>query len=284
VYAALHLPPRRAVVVTAAGIAAIAVGTFTTGQGLGSFGGNAGALVGFGLAGYSRRQHRDRLTQTEQLLAQTRRANTEQARAAALDERSRIAREIHDVLAHSLGALAVQLNAADALLSDGQDPGRAQAHVSRARRLAVDGLTETRRAVGALRGDSLPLPELLNATLAEHQADAGSTARLDVCGAVRDLPPDVSLAAYRTAQEAISNARKHAPGAPLTLTLDYQPDELVLTITDTPPAGVPPPDRLAATGGGYGLTGLAERAQLLGGSLHAGPDAQGWTVTMKLPT
>jgi signal transduction histidine kinase len=102
------------------------------------------------------------------------------------------------------------------------------------------------------------------------------------------LPADAAQAAYRTAQEAISNARKHAPHAAVTLNLDYRDDATLLTVTDTPPTTttteVPEPaGALAGTGGGYGLTGLRERAELLGGTLRAGPDGTAWTVQLRLP-
>jgi signal transduction histidine kinase len=115
-----------------------------------------------------------------------------------------------------------------------------------------------------------------------------------VSGVERSLAPDAALATLRTAQEAISNARKHAPGAALTVGLTYADDATLLTVTDTLPPGpvlrrpeAPEPSTattdLAATGAGYGLTGLRERAELLGGSLHAGPDGSGWTVRLHLP-
>ena len=171
------------------------------------------ALAAALLLGLNRRQYLARTEQAHQLLAESQRARHEQARAAALDERARIAREIHDLLAHSLGALAVQLDVTEALLADGADPALVQTRLHRARGLAVDGLTEARRAVAALRGDTPPLPQLLDGLLQQYRADGGVARRLQVSGAERSLPPDASLAALRTAQEAISNARKHAPGA-----------------------------------------------------------------------
>jgi signal transduction histidine kinase len=229
-----------------------------------------------------------RVEQGDLLLAEAERARREQARAAALEERTRIAREIHDVLAHSLGALAVQLDVTEALLDDGADTTVLRAHVARARRLAVDGLTEARRAVTALREDTPPLPVLLDGLIAQYRADSGAPARLRVTGAPRALPPDAALATLRTAQEAISNTRKHAPHAAVTVDLAFQDDAATLTVTDTPPPSDQPattlgPAPLARTGGGYGLTGLRERAELLGGTLRAGPDGTAWTVRLRLP-
>ncbi len=282
--AAFTLPSVGAVGLVVAGIAALAVGTFAVGNSLSPFAGYGGALAGITLAGFNRRQYRARFEQAELLLVQTRRAQQEQARAATLGERARIAREIHDVLAHSLGALAVQLDAADALLTDDRDPARAHRHVRRARRLAVDGLGETRRAIAALRGETAPLPDLLTGLAGDYQADIRAPAQVTVRGVPRELAPDMALTAYRTAQEALTNARKHAPGAPMTIELDYRPDDLVLTITDHPATAVPPAvTSLADTGGGYGLAGLRERAELIGGTLTCGPTPTGWAVRLRLP-
>jgi signal transduction histidine kinase len=126
----------------------------------------AAALLG----GASRRQYQDRAAQAEQLLAERMRADAERDRAAALAERNRIGREVHDVLAHSLGALSVQLDAADALLETDGNPAKAREFVQRARGLAVDGLAETRKAVHALRDEPVALTEQLAALAATDGA------------------------------------------------------------------------------------------------------------------
>jgi signal transduction histidine kinase len=228
----------------------------------------AGALLGF-----ARRQN-------AALAAEAALVRESQARSAALDERARIAREIHDVLAHSLAALTVQLETADALLESGRAE---QAHKSvlRAGQLAREGLAETRRAIGALRGDSLPLPLLLRSLTEAYESDLGAVAKLVVEGEERELRPDVSLTLYRTAQEATTNARKHAPTAPLTIDLHYGDTETSLDVTN---GAAPDGDRpLASTGGGYGLTGLRERAELAGGTIEAGPAGDGWRVSVRIP-
>jgi signal transduction histidine kinase len=283
------LTPAVAVAITAAGIVALtAAAVAAGGPALPAVAGYTFALAAALLLGFNRRQYMARVEQADLLLAQAERARREQARAAALEERTRIAREIHDVLAHSLGALAVQLDVTEALLDDGADTTVLRTHVTRARRLAVDGLTEARRAVTALREDTPPLPVLLDGLVAQYRADSGAPARLQIIGAPRTLPPDAALAALRTAQEAISNTRKHAPHAAITVDLAYQDDAATLTVTDTPPPSGQPatasaPATLARTGGGYGLTGLRERAELLGGTLRAGPDGAAWTVRLRLP-
>jgi signal transduction histidine kinase len=281
--AVVVLAPTVAVGITAAGIAALALAALGTRTAAVTVAGYTFALAAALLLGFNRRQYTARADQADLLLAQTQLAQREQARAAALDERTRIAREIHDVLAHSLGALAVQLDVAEALLDDGTERSTVRKHVSRARGLTVDGLAEARRAISALRGDVLPLPRLLDELAAQYRTDHDGGARVEIRGAEYPLSPDAALAILRTAQEAISNARKHAAGAPISLQLAYRLDATVLTVTDQPPQADASPTPLAATGGGYGLTGLRERAHLLGGTLRAGPDGTGWTVELRLP-
>ncbi len=206
--AVVLLTPAVAVAITVSGIVALTVAAVAAGgPAVPAVAGYTFALAAALLLGFNRRQYMVRVEQADLLLAQAERARREQARAAALEERTRIAREIHDVMAHTLGALAVQLDVTEALLDDGADTTVLRTHVARARRLAVDGLTEARRAVTALREDTPPLPVLLNDLVAEYRADSGAPARLQITGAPRTLPPDAALAALRTAQEAISNTQ-----------------------------------------------------------------------------
>jgi signal transduction histidine kinase len=148
--AIVRLTPLAAARLTLVGVAAMATTAVLSGGTWGpTVAGYGFALAAALLLGLNRRQYLARTEQAHQLLAESQRARHEQARAAALDERTRIAREIHDLLAHSLGALAVQLDVAEALVAAGNDPSQVQAHLRRARRLAVDGLSEARRAVAA---------------------------------------------------------------------------------------------------------------------------------------
>ena len=141
-------------------------------------------------------------------------------------------------------------------------------------------MAETRRAIGALRGDALPLPELLTELARGYRTDLGATATLTVSGEPRDLHADAGLTLYRAAQEALTNVRKHAPGATVELTLTYRPGDVELAVLNGPGGD----GALARAGGGYGLTGLRERAQLAGGECTAGPRDGGWRVGVRIPT
>ncbi|HEX7305869.1 sensor histidine kinase [Lentzea sp.] len=187
--------------------------------------------------------------------------------AAALEERGRIAREIHDVVGHALSGVAVQLDMADALHAAGKSEEANEA-VLRARALAVSGLKETRRAVHALREDSLSLPESLAKLAESHRAS------FRVAGA-GETGVETTQAVLRTAQEALTNAHRHAPGAEVGLVLEYEPESVRLTVTDD--------GKEHRAGSGMGLTGMRERAALLGGTLAAGPGGPGWTVRLELP-
>jgi signal transduction histidine kinase len=278
--------PLEAAVVTACGLITLGAGSLVISPEGFSLLGTCLAVVGGLLAGLWRSQYRLRAEQAELVAAQTQRAEQEHVRAQVLDERTRIAREIHDILAHTLGGLIVQLDAADALLGEGHDAAGGRRLVGEARHLAVAGLDETRQAIAALRTDPVDLPEALH-TLATSDGQA-ATVSYELRGTPRRLTPEAGLAFYRTAQEALANARKHAPGSAVTMTLSFAERETVLRVANGTAPGAPasPPGSLAATGGGYGLNGLTERAELLGGTLLAGPvqpGGGGWAVELKVP-
>lgn len=283
--AAITLQPASAIGLCSIGVVALGSCSLVLGHRPETVAGYAAVLMAVTLGGFNRRQYLARLRQAELLVAQTRQTQAEHARTAALSERARIAREIHDVLAHSLGALTMQLDAADALLAAGQDVKRVHGHVTRARNLAAEGLTEARRAVQALRTEVHPLPAQLATLCESHQTDTGTSTTLTVTGKHRRLPAEAELTAYRTAQEALSNASKHAASAPVSVELGYSAEEVALTISNrAATSSTQAPGRLAGSGGGYGLAGLAERAALVGGTLSAGPDNGGWEVHLCLPT
>ncbi|GAA1968860.1 sensor histidine kinase [Catenulispora subtropica] len=272
-----NLAPPASTAVTVLGMFALTVGGLVLGAPATAVIGFVvilGTALGMGMIRYGVAQRAD---QAELLLEQTRRASAAETEAAVLGERTRIAREIHDILAHSLGALAMQVEAAQALLTQ-QEPDVAKAVrcVERAGQLTREGLAESRRAVHALRDDLGPLPSMIGSLV---EADGGAMATV---GGPRRLPADAALALYRTAQEAVTNARKHAPGQAVAVELRYDTDVVRLSASNSlPDAGADRP--LTATGGGFGLDGLRERIELVGGTLTAGPDGDRWVVRAVVP-
>ena len=208
-----------------------------------------------------------------------------EARAVAAAERGRLAREMHDVLAHSLSALSLQLETTRLLARGrGVDPDVARG-LDQAHSLAVAGLEEARRAIAAARGEELPGPERLGALAEAFGEQSGLPVAVEVRGEPRDLEPDARLAVYRTAQEALTNVRRHAAAERVALALEYGPQSTVLVVEDHACTGTPPPAELCltGTGTGYGLTGMRERAELLGGELVAEPTDDGFRVELRLP-
>lgn len=234
----------------------------------------AATVAGMALAGYALRLDAEARGSAQRLLAQERAARAAEAESAALAERARIAREIHDVLAHSLSAQLVHLEAARLLIENGADSERILERVVAARGMARDGLAETRQALSALRGELTPLEEFLT-----ELVSAADGSGVTVTGERRPLPAEVSQAVRRVAQEALTNVRKHAQGARVTVRLDYSEHEVTLNVRDSGGES----GELNGSGGGYGLLGMRERAELLGGSLDAGPDEEGFAVTLKVP-
>ncbi|MQY19907.1 sensor histidine kinase [Nocardia macrotermitis] len=240
-----------------------------------------GLLVGvlvFGLMGWSRRQAREAADQNRLLLEQNRVIRAERDRAAALAERGRLARDIHDVLAHTLGGLVRQLDAADALLEAGE-VDRASERVKASHELARSGFEDARRVVNALRAEGFDLGEELRRLAAEERA-SGGRAELRVDAELRRLDEQTAVAIGRAAQEACTNARKHAPGQPITLTLEDRDEGLDVTI------GNPITGKLSAlrdSGAGAGLLGMTERIAAVGGTVRAGRQDNLWTVRIRVP-
>lgn len=233
---------------------------------------------GLCLGGYVLRLDAEARGSAQRLLDQERAARVAEAGTAALDERARIAREIHDVLAHSLSAQLVHLEAAR-LLIEREPPGHFRDQVLQrvvaARSMAREGLAETRQALSALRGELTPMEDFL------RQLVAGEPVEVNVEGERRALTAEASQAVRRVAQEALTNTRKHAPGASVTLRLEYRPDAVTLEVRDS--GGRVTGDELAVSGSGYGLLGMRERAELLGGTLEAGPGEEGFVVSLRVP-
>ena len=219
--------------------------------------------------------------QTEQLLIELDESRGAELRAAALAERQRLARDMHDVLAHSLSGLLLQLEGARLLAVANPADERLAGTIDRAHELAKSGLDEARRAIGMLRDDALPGPDRLAALTEAFQADTGVPARFTSSGPPRELASSVRLALYRVTQEALTNVRKHAHPDRLEVRLEYFPDEVSVVIEDfaSHPVGPRAPGE-----GGYGLTGMRERAELLGGTLAAAPTGTGFRVLLRVPT
>jgi signal transduction histidine kinase len=201
----------------------------------------------------------------------------QQAALAAAAERARIAREMHDIVAHHLTVMVA--------LSDGAAVAGPRRGAEAMRTVAATGrraLAETRRVVGVLRADPVlqPAPGIADLSgLAESVRAAGVPTTVCVRGPAAELPAGVQLAAYRVVQEALTNTLKHAgPGARAEVRLDSTPTEVHLAVTDTGPARIP-----AGTRGGSGLVGMRERVGACGGDLRAGPaTAGGWRVAASL--
>ena len=271
-----------AIAVAVAGILPIWIVGPLTGSTFGTLAGYPLLIVACLSFGRNRRAYRVQAEQAAALLEQYERVRAEQRRADVLDERTRIAREIHDVLAHSLGALGIQIQAAKAMLTDHRDVDRAVGALATAQRMAADGLTETRRAVHALRVDTLPLGEELAGVVDSHRQRYHVPVTFETSGTARALPPDASLALLRTAQEALVNAAKHASGQQVAIHLDYRDTGVRLSVVNHLNASGAPARRPGRTGG-YGLTGMRERLKLLNGTLLAGPGDDEWAVTAELP-
>jgi len=198
---------------------------------------------------------------------------------ATTKERNRLAREIHDSLGHYLTVVNVQIGAAQAVFT--QDQSRALNHLSKAQSLTQEGLAEVRRSVAALRSlpiDGRPLPIALH-KLIEQWNSAATNATFEVVGDVRALTPQADLTIYRAAQEALTNAGKHAHASHLSVTLDYSDSEIVrLRVEDN---GVGSTD----SQGGFGLLGVRERVQQLGGEVCVRTEVgRGFSLEVTLPT
>jgi signal transduction histidine kinase len=269
--------PRTAAVVVAGGtlVAEIAVIAFTGGHSKGMGVGLVFSVVPWFLITRLIRRLAERRDAAERLVEELRESRAAHAQSAAMAERGRLARDMHDVLAHSLSALALQLEGTRLLARDRGADREVLTGLERAHRLAASGLAEARQAIAALRGDELPGPERL-----QDLVDAfGPSATLQVLGTPRATSSEAGLALYRTAQEALTNVRRHSAADRVELVLRYADEATTLAVADHGP-GAPV---MVGGNGGYGLTGMRERAELLGGRLDAAPTADGFKVELWLP-
>jgi signal transduction histidine kinase len=204
-------------------------------------------------------------------------------RAAVEDERSRVARELHDILSHSLGVVVLQTGAAEHAWT--ADPVRARESLHAARETAVEAVDQLRLLLGVVRdgpaGERVPVPRLddLDALAARSRA-AGFDVRLEVIGDPRPVPAEVQASVYRVAQEGIANAMKHSGAHGCRIRVDHQPDRVVVEVEDDGQGSG------SGAGSQLGLVGIRERAAMFGGRVDAGPRSagDGWRLEVAFPT
>ncbi|MFE0799635.1 sensor histidine kinase [Streptomyces sp. NPDC058812] len=210
----------------------------------------------------------------------------ERSRRTLLEERTTIARELHDVVAHHMSVVAIQAEAAPYRVEN--PPPELERAFATIRENAVAALTELRRVLGVVRAEDYEAPDAPQPTLADLDAllanvrDAGLSVEKAVTGAVRELPPGVELSAYRIVQEALSNTLRHAPGATARVEVSYVLGGLGLRIVNGP---IPELTLVKPSpGAGHGVTGMRERVSMLNGEMTAGPtDDGGYEVAVFLP-
>lgn len=283
---ALRVPPRVTVAVTgvSVGCTAVAEGFFRP---EGSRSSSVIALLVFGFAallGYALRATR---LARGQLVVQETLTEEERARRTLLEERSRIARELHDVVAHHMSVISIQAQVAPHLVENPSE--ELKENLAGIRENALEALTELRRVLGVLRSehpDDPANPHHPQPTLAEldglvdNVRGAGLEVTTETAGIRRPLTPGVELTAYRIVQEALSNCLRHAPGSRVEVGIAYGPRELHLCIANSAPTRAAAP----SPGAGHGLLGMRERAGMLGGELAAGPRPDGgYEVSAVLP-
>ena len=238
-------------------------------------------FAGAWILGDNLRTRRAYLHALEDRAAQLEREQEANARRAAAEEQARIAREVHDIVAHNLSVIVVQSTAADAVFDS--QPDEAHCAVRNIEATARHALDELRRVLGVVRGDEeaadlAPQPGLAAIeALADNVRAAGLEVGVDVAGTPRELPPAFQLSVYRIVQEALTNTLRHADASHATVSLGFDPDQVTVEIVDD---GIATP----ANGAGRGLLGMRERVGVFGGTVEAGPVAGGgYRVAARLP-
>ncbi len=232
-------------------------------------------------AGFGLRRHEERARASARRAIEAEVGAAETALRAVVEERTRIARELHDIVAHAVTSMVVQAGAAEQ--ADG-DRSFVDAALANIRRTGNDALTEMRRLVTMLRADDdaplQPQPRLdALPGLVEASSAHGPRTRLEVAGTARELPAGLDLTVYRIVQEALTNVRRHAGATECVVRLSYGPDEIRLEVVDD---GRGP--RQASGPGGHGLLGMRERVGMYGGRLDVGPEpGRGFAVRAVLP-
>ncbi|MET8826448.1 histidine kinase [Streptomyces sp. NPDC004610] len=234
-----------------------------------------------------RREAKDKVRQAQQeVTAQQTVTEHERSKRTLLEERTTIARELHDVVAHHMSVVAIQAEAAPYRVEN--PPPELERAFATIRENAVSALTELRRVLGVVRAEDYEAPDAPQPTLGDldrlldNVRDAGLEVEKTVTGAVRELPQGVELSAYRIVQEALSNTLRHAPGATARVEVGYVLGGLGLRIVNDPP---PNPSLIKPSpGAGHGITGMRERVSMLSGEMTAGAvDGGGYEVAVFLP-
>jgi signal transduction histidine kinase len=184
-------------------------------------------------------------------------------------------------LAHSLSGLSIQLEGARRLAQNDKVNPELGAVIERAAALAKQGVVEARTAVGALRDDDLRTVERLPDLVEQYRRDLGLVVNIAVEGEARAISPDVTLALYRALGEALTNIGRYAPGTETDVLVQWAPEEIHLRVEDQ--GALPGATPEGPSGGGWGLVGMRERVQRLGGRCVVGPAGRGWVVDIVLP-
>jgi signal transduction histidine kinase len=279
---AAYVDELRVVVLTVAvGAVLVVAASIIHDAAFGEYFGAFSAVVGPAVVGRFVRHQRHQAQRMAELTAVLEAERERGARAAVVDERARIARELHDVVAHGLSVIAIQSDAAQAALD--RDPGLARGPLATIRATATGSLAEMRKLLGVLRAEDeavshTPQPGLgqLDALL-EQNRQAGLDVSLEEHGEPRALAASVDVSAYRIVQESLTNIRRHAPGARAHVLVAYEPGRLRLEVADDGPGPQGESD-------GHGIIGMRERARLHGGTLEAAAGDGGFVVRAALPT
>jgi signal transduction histidine kinase len=277
--AGVALSPAFALLIGTAVTAGVAIVLGLAGAGVAAIAASALLCAVLGITGALLRRYRLSQEATELLLAKLEDARDDQARSAAAAERASIARELHDVLAHSLSGLSIQLEVVRKLAASADAPAELRGAIDGAADLAKQGLAEARDAVGALRRDDRLGVDHLPELVAHFRKDFNLAVDYTVAGTPRPVTAELGVALYRVTGEALTNVARHAAGASTRVELSYDGSQVRLAVTDS--GGTQ--SALAAQGSGWGLAGLRERVKRLGGELTAGPSGPGWSVVVSAP-
>ncbi|MBB4662261.1 sensor histidine kinase [Conexibacter arvalis] len=290
--AAARIPPRNALWL-GGGLLAVELTAVLTLGGRDLLSGPVAAAAGWvaigTLAGVALRSQRESVAAVAARAREAERTRAEEARRQVGEERLRIARELHDVLAHSLAMIHVQASTGAHVVA--RRPEQAEQVLSAIKQASGEALADLRTTVGVLRAGAEqepepagPQPSLARVEeLADGARRAGAEVSVDVTGERRRLPVPVDVAGYRIVQEALTNVVRHAAATRVRVALAYEPDAVALVIDDDG-RGAAAGTGDGAGGGGHGLAGMRERAALLGGSVEAGPrPGGGFRVRARLP-